>query len=123
MGKRGKPHKPTDVTRDFVMRCLKAGCTRDTIADAMDITDDTLRKYYQFEIKTAAMELKAMSIGVIDHHLEDNNLEAAKFVLSRRAGWAETTKSEIKNDTKTTAVINMVKPTATKPDLGDSDIE
>ena len=85
----GKLYKPTDADRDFVERSVMAGTQINTIAECLNITDDTLRKHYKYEIVTARERLKGSAVRVIMDSLEDGSLDAAKYVLSRVAGWTE----------------------------------
>jgi hypothetical protein len=90
VAKRGVSYKPTDPDRQFVARCICAGdMTVNEIAEALNITDDTLRKHYRYEITTARALLKGKAVGVIEDALTDGSLDAAKFVLARQAGWTE----------------------------------
>ena len=89
MGKRGKAYKPNDADRTFVERAVQAGTTINYIADCLNITDDTLRKYYRYEIITARERMKGEAVRVLMESLTDNNLDAAKYVLGRVAKWSE----------------------------------
>ena len=96
MAKRGKVYKPTDADRQFVERCICAGdMTINEIADCLNITDDTLRKHFRYEITVARAILKGRAVGVISDALTDSSLDAAKFVLARLAGWSERSQHEI----------------------------
>lgn len=95
MASRGKEYKPTDADRRFVERAVMAGSSLLEIAAALNVHDDTLRKHYRYEISTARERLKVLAIGVLNDCLDDGNLDAAKFVLARVAGWAERTESKV----------------------------
>lgn len=95
MAKRGKLYQPTDADRQFVERCICAGdMTINEIADCLNITDDTLRKHFRYEITVARAILKGRAVGVISDALTDGSLDAAKFVLARQAGWSEKNQHE-----------------------------
>lgn len=66
-----------------------AGSLIEDIAAALNIHDDTLRKHFRYEIMTARERLKGSAVRVLMDSLQDNSLDAAKFVLSRVAGWSE----------------------------------
>lgn len=87
--KQGKRYKPNETDRVFVERCVQAGDRINDIASALNLSDDTLRKYYKYEIMTARMDLKASAVRVMVDSLEDGSLDAAKYVLARVAGWSE----------------------------------
>jgi predicted transcriptional regulator len=61
----------------------------ENIAECLGITDDTLRKHFRYEIVTSRAVIKGKAIGVINDALTDGSVDAAKFVLSRIAGWTE----------------------------------
>jgi len=82
-------HKPDERSRRFVRNLVAAGSTINSIANAINITDDTLRKHYDYEIKVAREVIKSKAVSVVFNHLDDNNLDAAKYVLARVAGWKE----------------------------------
>ena len=92
--KQGKLYKPTDADRLFVERSVMAGTTINTIADCLNITDDTLRKHFRYEITTARERMKGEAVRVLMDSLTDGSLDAAKYVLSRAAGWTEKTAHE-----------------------------
>ena len=87
--KQGKLYKPTDADRLFVERSVMAGTTINTIADCLNITDDTLRKHFRYEITTARERMKGEAVRVLMDSLTDGSLDAAKYVLARAAGWTE----------------------------------
>ena len=89
MASRGKPYVPTDADRIFVERAVMAGTVINNIADCLNITDDTLRKHFRYEIMTARERMKGDAIRVLMDSLTDGSLDAAKYVLSRVAGWTE----------------------------------
>lgn len=89
MASRGREYKPTAADRAFVDRAVMAGSRIEDIAAALNIHDDTLRKHFRYEITTGRERLNGEAIRVLMDSLTDGSLDAAKFVLSRRAGWTE----------------------------------
>jgi predicted transcriptional regulator len=89
MAQHGKLYVPTDADRLFVERSVMAGTQINEIADCLNITDDTLRKHFRYEITTARARLKGDAVRVLMDSLTDGSLDAAKYVLSRVAGWTE----------------------------------
>jgi len=87
----GKGYKPNDADRTFVERAVMAGTAIGTIAECLNLHDDTLRKHYRYEIVTGRERLKGDAVRVLMDSLTDNSLDAAKYVLSRVAGWTEKT--------------------------------
>jgi len=85
----GKEYQPTENDRIFVERAVMAGSRINDIANCLNITDDTLRKHFRYEIFTARERLKGDAVRVLMDSLTDGSLDAAKYVLSRVAGWTE----------------------------------
>ena len=99
MAARGKTFEPTDADRQFVARCVIAGdMSMESIAQCLNITDDTLRKHFRYEIVTARALLKGKAVGVINDALTDGSVDAAKFVLARIAGWNERQEHKMTGD-------------------------
>jgi hypothetical protein len=67
-----------------------AGTGVEKIAEILDITLPTLRKHYRHEIFTSRERLKGKAVLVLNQNLDEGSLDAAKFVLTRIAGWTET---------------------------------
>jgi hypothetical protein len=115
----GKQYKVNEADRIFVERAVMAGTAINTIAQCLNLSDDTLRKHFRYEIVTGRERLKGDAVRVLIDSLTDNSLDAAKYVLSRVAGWTE--KSVVDNtssDGTMTPKPTMIKFTA--PDLGDA---
>ena len=89
MAKQGATYKPTEADRIFVERAVMAGTTIEKIAECLNVHDDTLRKHFRYEITTSRERLKGEAVRVLSDSLTDNSLDAAKFVLSRVAGWTD----------------------------------
>jgi len=95
MAKQGRLYQPTEADRVFVERAVQAGSFINDIASALNITDDTLRKHYRYEIMTARERMKGEAVRVLMDSLTDGSLDAAKFVLARQAGWSEKTQHDL----------------------------
>jgi hypothetical protein len=89
MAQQGKRYEPTDEDHLFVERAVMAGTTIEKIAESLDIHKDTLSKHFRYEIVTGRERMKGSAIRVLMDSLDDNSLDAAKYVLSRAAGWKE----------------------------------
>jgi hypothetical protein len=85
----GKLYRPSEEDRLFVEMSVMAGTQINIISDCLNITDDTLRKHFKYEITTARERLKGSAMRVLMDSLTDGSLDAAKYVLSRVAGWTE----------------------------------
>lgn len=104
----GKEYKPSGADRIFVERAVKAGSRINDIADCLNVTDDTLRKHFRYEIATARERLKVSAVGVIEDSLQDGSLDAAKYVLSRVAGWTDKVDHTSSDGTMTPSVVQLV---------------
>lgn len=86
----GRPcHAPDEESRAFVTASVAAGTPQAEVAACLDISSQTLRLHYNLEIRLAKQRLLNKAIGVLDQHLEESSLDAAKFTLARRGGWSE----------------------------------
>ena len=99
--KRGRPaHEPNDATRRAVEILATAGLFQYQIAAQMKMDEDTLVKYYDYELTTGWASNMKKATDVVVKRMEqdgDEALEAAKFFLSRRGKglWSETKQHEI----------------------------
>lgn len=89
MAQRGTTYNPTEADHVFVERAIMAGSRVVDIAACLNIHADTLRKHFRYEIMTARERLKGDAVRVVMDSLADGSLDAAKYVLSRVAGWTE----------------------------------
>ena len=115
---RGKGYKLNEADRTFVERAVMAGTPIEKIAECLNMHDDTLRKHFRYEIVTGRERLKGDAVRVLVDSLTDNSLDAAKYVLSRVAGWTE--KSVVDNTSSDGTM--TPKPTMIQfiaPDMGD----
>lgn len=80
-------HKPTNETKDLVGKLVIAGCSQEKIAFYLDITDDTLRKYYARELEVPLMDAtEALSTAIYQSALNGDK-EDRRFWLTHRGGW------------------------------------
>jgi len=93
--RKGKKYIANDADREFVRRAITAGTSVNKTAAALNLSDDTLRKNYRYEIMTAREVLKGLAIRCLEDCLIDGSLDAAKFILARVAHWKETTSNEV----------------------------
>lgn len=92
------PHEPTDANRETVKKMASFGNKHEEIALILGISEDTLTKYYAYELKMGGVELnnqiadKMATRALSDDHKDAQR--AAEYWLSRRAGWKETSTHE-----------------------------
>jgi hypothetical protein len=92
------PYEPTDKDRKQVTMMCGLGLTHDQIARIVGISDETLRKYYDDELKTGASRANAQvaqNLFTIATSRDTGSVAAAIFWMKTRAGWRETIHTEI----------------------------
>lgn len=94
------PFKVTTENANMVKALAMFGMAHQKIAEALDVSINTLTKHFAVELREARPHLIAKSMGVVYNALADKDtghkLAAAKFVLStqgKELGW--TTKIEL----------------------------
>ena len=95
----GRPaHEPTDENRKQVETLAGFGVPQIDIARTIGINQDTLRKYYRDELDNGETKANAaVAQSLYKKALGDNasSVTAAIFWLKTRAGWKETTTTEL----------------------------
>ena len=91
----GKEHIPTDESRKLVRNLSAVGIKYVDIAHKLDITDDTLRKHYKGELEDGRIDANASIGQTLFQQAKNGNTSAAIFWLKTRAGWKETSITEI----------------------------
>lgn len=85
----GSKYKVTEEDKLFVCNCIMAGRSFEAISESMNICTNTLKKHFKFEIVTSLETLCGNAARCISEAVNAGNVDAAKFVLSRKAGWSE----------------------------------
>jgi orotate phosphoribosyltransferase-like protein len=91
-------HKPDEKTRKQVLALAGFGLTHDQIAKVMDLSDETLRKYYRSELDNGTTKLNAQvaqNLFSIATSKDRSAVTAAIFWLKTRARWQEVDRKEI----------------------------
>lgn len=91
----GKEHKPTQDNRDLVKRLSALGTTYEDIAKKLEISSDTLVKYYNKELEDGRIDANAAIAGTLFQQAKNGNTAAAIFWLKTRARWKETQVNEM----------------------------
>jgi hypothetical protein len=93
------PHKPTKKTREDVAELVSFGNTQEQIAQFLDISVDTLVKYYRRELDTALTSSnKKVGRNLFRKAVEDNDLQAQIFWLKTRARWRTDDAARLEKD-------------------------
>ena len=91
----GKEHKPTQDNRDLVKRLSALGTTYEDIAKKLELSSDTLVKYYNKELEDGRIDANAAIAGTLFQQAKNGNTAAAIFWLKTRARWKETQVNEM----------------------------
>lgn len=91
----GLKHNPTEEKRKLVQGLAMAGITYEDIAEKLDISVDTLTKYYKEELHSGRVDANANIAQKLYQQANNGNLQAQIFWLKTRAQWSETQKHEL----------------------------
>ena len=91
----GIKHEPTDENRQIVQQLSALGTRYEDIAIELDISADTLSKYYSKELEKGRIKANAKVAQGLYNQAVNGNTAASMFWLKTRAGWSETSKHEI----------------------------
>lgn len=91
----GIEHIPTDENKDKVKSLSAMGTRFEDIALELDISADTLTKYYRKELDKGRITANAKVAQGLYNQAIGGNTSAQMFWLKTRAGWKETSKHEI----------------------------
>lgn len=105
-------HKPTDELRQRVCDLVMSGAPIGVICEIIDIDDDTLRKYYNKELKTAkAVAIERIGKTVYQQAIDGDNKAQALYLKTQGAsqGWIEKQIVENVNTQDTEDLKNKIK--------------
>jgi transposase len=83
------PHIPSDETRHIVEVLVGGGTPNRTIAKALNIGMNTLRRYYGKELEGGHEIANAKVVRRLFRLIEQGSTPATIFWLKARAGWKE----------------------------------
>ncbi len=89
------PHLPTSDTRNKVFMLSSVGTRHEDIATVLNISADTLTKYYKEELDKGRIEANASVAETLFKQAKEGNTTAMIFWLKSRAKWKESTQHEI----------------------------
>ena len=89
------PYEPTDADREVAKRLSALGTTYEDIARKLQISSDTLVKYYAQELEEGRIDANASIAGTLFSQAKKGNTAAAIFWLKTRARWKETQVNEV----------------------------
>jgi hypothetical protein len=103
-GKGRPPHLPTADTRIKVYTLSTVGTRHEDIASVLNISHDTLVKYYKDELDKGRIEANASVAETLFKQAKEGNTTAMIFWLKSRAKWKETSQHEISGNPDGTPV-------------------
>ena len=104
-GKVGRPaHLPNADTRNKVYTLSTVGTRHEDIASVLNISHDTLVKYYKEELDKGRIEANASVAETLFKQAKEGNTTAMIFWLKSRAKWKETSQHEISGNPDGTPV-------------------
>jgi hypothetical protein len=98
------PHLPDATTRNKVFMLSTVGTRHEDIATVLNISADTLTKYYQDELAKGRIEANASVAETLFKQAKEGNTTAMIFWLKSRAKWKETSQHEISGNPDGTPV-------------------
>jgi len=103
-GRGRPPHLPNDTTRNRVFILSTVGTRHEDIATVLNISHDTLVKYYKEELDKGRIEANASVAETLFKQAKEGNTTAMIFWLKSRAKWKETSQHEISGNPDGTPV-------------------
>lgn len=103
-GKGRPPHLPNADTRIKVYTLSTVGTRHEDIASVLNISHDTLVKYYKEELDKGRIEANASVAETLFKQAKEGNTTAMIFWLKSRAKWKETSQHEISGNPDGTPV-------------------
>jgi hypothetical protein len=101
----GRPHHlPDATTRNKVFMLSTVGTRHEDIATVLNISADTLTKYYHDELAKGRIEANASVAETLFKQAKEGNTTAMIFWLKSRAKWKETSQHEISGNPDGTPV-------------------
>ena len=91
----GKKYEPTDENKKLVKTLAAVGITFEDIATKLEISSDTLVKYYKKELDDGRIDANASIGQTLFQQAKNGNTAAAIFWLKTRARWKETQVNEV----------------------------
>lgn len=83
------PHEPTDELRGAVRAMKSAGATTAAIGRVLQLSEDTLDRYYRQELDEGLDVVVAEIAHLLVKQAMSGNLTAQIFFLKARGGWRE----------------------------------
>lgn len=85
-----EPHVPTEHNRTVVKILYGMGVTQDRIAAGLNMSVDTLVKYYREDMDVAEVQIKGEVFGALMKNIQAGKEASIIFFLKARCGWKET---------------------------------
>ena len=123
-----KAHKPTQEMRDKVTMYAKSLKQQD-IADLLNISIDTLQKYYSEEFNLGKIKTKAFVVNKLFENINKGNQKAIEYYLDK-IGFGEDSKQDesVKEaeriaDNRLLNIFNLIQVDTAEKDAPNDDVE
>lgn len=104
----GKRYNPKEEDRQFVVNAIQAGMTHKEICSTLNIHNNTLRKYFKYEICVAKAHLLSGAVQTLRDACDGGSVDAAKYILSRKAKWTESVNVAHEGEIKIIRIIDDI---------------
>jgi len=93
------PHKPTEDSKQLVREFVAYGIGQEHIARKLDLSVDSLVKYYKYEIENGVAEMiHLVANKLFAKAVYQDDLGAQIFILKTRGKWREKDPEDKKSD-------------------------
>jgi hypothetical protein len=93
------PHQPDPASRRLVEHHAAIGTLHQTIAKLLQISLNTMKKFYAEELELGLARANAVVSGTLFTEAKKGNITAAIFWMKTRGGWRETARVEHSGNT------------------------
>ncbi len=109
---RGRPpYQRNEADAARIERMAAYGINHDQIAAIVGISDETMRKYYREELDLGKAKTVARVADSLVEVAMSGDVQAQKFFLSARGGWAEKQQQELSGSVEVRGLqVEFVKP-------------
>jgi len=107
-------HKPTTDSKRLVQALAAVGTRFEDIATKLEISHDTLTRYYRRELDLGRIDANAAIANTLYNQAKNGNTVACMFWLKTRAQWRETSHLDITSDDQQIAMPTRIEIVAGK---------
>jgi hypothetical protein len=121
----GVPHEPTEATRIIAKTLSAYGVTHEDIAAKLEISVDTLVRYYKRDLDAGRVEANSRVAERLyqiatQKEIGKASVTAMMFWLKTRAGWREVQRHEVELKTDVAGLLEARRQRAEREEGGDA---